>query len=242
MSDLVTMLTSTYKIAFAVLFAIIISILTLLAAPFYRTGNLFHILARIHARATLAVCGVRVLVEGLDHVDFNRNYVYVANHASQFDIPSVIAGIPDQIRLVFKKELARIPVFGWALKYGRTYICIDRGSGQDAIQSLDEAAGKIRNGASVLLFAEGTRTADGKIQQFKRGAFSLAVRAGVPVVPLTIKGSYKILPRGSFHIRPGTITLVLGKPVMPSAPNGREAEMELRERVGKVIQQNYHSQ
>jgi 1-acyl-sn-glycerol-3-phosphate acyltransferase len=242
MSDFLTSVTSVYKIAFAVLFAIVISVLTLLAAPFYRTGNLFHYLAKIHARATLAVCGVKVRVEGLDQVDFKRTYVYVANHASQFDIPSVIAGIPDQIRLVFKKELARIPIFGWALKYGRTYICIDRGKGQEAIRSLDEAARKIHEGASVLLFAEGTRTPDGRIREFRRGAFSLAVRAGVPVVPLTINGSYSVLRRGSFHIRPGIITLVLGRPVVPSAQNGRDAELDLRDRVGEAIQQNYREQ
>src|ERR1700741_5431441 len=151
------MIVSLLKIGFTVFFAAFIAALELLLIPFNRTGALFHALAKLHSRAALAVCGVKLTVEGLDRVDFSRSYIYVANHESPFDIPAVIAGIPDQIRIVYKKELEKIPIFGWGLKYGKTYIAIDRAKGQDAIQSLDEAANKIRNGASVILFAEGTR-------------------------------------------------------------------------------------
>ena len=112
----------------------------------------------------LFVCGVKVRVTGLEKIDSSRNYIYVSNHASMFDIPSILAGIPGQIRIVYKKELDVIPVFGWGLKYG-AYIGIDRGRGADAMRSLDEAVEKIRRGASVLLYAEGTRTTDGKLQR-----------------------------------------------------------------------------
>jgi 1-acyl-sn-glycerol-3-phosphate acyltransferase len=195
-------------------------------------------MARLYARTVLAVCGIKVKIKGLEHVPRTRNYIYVANHASLFDIPAVIAGIPDEIRIVYKKELEHIPFFGWGMKFGRTYIPIDRMGGHDALQSLEEAAKKIRQGASVLLFAEGTRTKDGNIQPFKRGAFNLAVRAGVPVVPLTIKGSYAILPKKSFFIQSGSITLVLDKPVEPPAANGKSSEVQLMEQVRSVIEKH----
>ena len=121
-SQLFIMVVSFLKIAFAVLFLAFISTLELLLMPFHRTGKLFHSLSRFHSRWVLAVCGVKVVVEGLDNLDFTRSYIYVANHASFFDISAVVAGIPDQIRLVYKKELEKIPIFGWGLKYTKIYI------------------------------------------------------------------------------------------------------------------------
>jgi|ERR1041385_2520110 1-acyl-sn-glycerol-3-phosphate acyltransferase len=236
------MISSILKILFAAFFSAFMGGLELLFIPFHRTGRLYHAIATTHAHIVLAVCGVKLAVDGLERVDFSRSYIYVSNHASFFDIPSVLAGIPDQVRIVYKKELEKIPFFGWGLKYGKTYIGIDRGSGSEAIRSLDEAAKKIRNGASVLLFAEGTRTTDGKLQPFKRGAFNLAMRAGVPVVPLTINGSYKVLPRHSWRITPGTIRLVLGSPIEPRAMNGKESEFKLRDEVHRVIEQHYIEQ
>ena len=233
------MILSFLKIVFALFYTGFVSMLELIIIPFDRTGKTFHALARFHAYGVLAVCGVKVNVEGLERVDFTRNYIYVASHASFFDIPAVIHGIPDQIRIVYKKELEVIPIWGWALKLGKTYIAIDRRKGVDAAQSLEEAANKMRHGASVILFAEGTRTPDGMLQPFKRGPFNLAVRAGVPIVPLAINGSYRILPKHSWHIMPGTITLVLGAPIQPPAANGKESELKLRDEVHNVISQYY---
>jgi 1-acyl-sn-glycerol-3-phosphate acyltransferase len=232
------MILSFLKILFAIFNTAFIATLELIITPFHRTGKLFHTLARFWAYGTLKVCGVKVIVEGRENVDFSRSYIYVSNHASQFDIPAVVAAIPDQIRIVYKKELEKIPIFGWGLKYGKTYIGIDRGRGQDAIQSLEKAASRIRNGASVLLFGEGTRSPDGKLQQFKRGPFNLAMRAGVPIVPVAINGSYKILPKHSFRIRPGTITLVLSSPIKPPENEGKEAELKLRDEVRAAIERN----
>lgn len=235
------MLTSTVKIIYAILFTALVSSLELLFVPFHRTGRLFHALARFHAAGILKGCGVRVAVEGLDRLDLSRSHIYVSNHASYFDIPAVLAGIPDQIRIVYKKELEKIPVFGWGLKFGKTYIPIERAGSHDAMASLDRAAERMRSGASVLLFAEGTRTPDGNLQQFKRGPFYLAVRAGVPVVPVAINGSYAILPRHTWRVRPGRITLVLGDPIDPPTANGKESELILRDQVRSAIQRNLRS-
>lgn len=236
------MILSGMRLLFAAAAMIISSIGVIAVMPVDREGKLFHAIARAYSRMTLKFCGIKLRVACLDGVDFSRSYIYVSNHASQFDIPAVIAGIPDQIRIVYKRELEKIPFFGWGLKFPKVYIGIDRGGGQDALHSLDAAAEKIRTGASVLLFGEGTRSPDGKLQAFKRGAFYLAVKAGVPVVPLTINGSFAILPKKSLRLRPGTITLVLDKPIEPPAQDGKETEMKLMEQVASAIQQHYIDQ
>lgn len=233
------MIVSFLKVLFALFWSAFMAALELLTIPFNgKDGRLFHALARVHARGVLAASGVKLEVEGAGRVPLTRSYVYVANHASLFDIPAVVAGIPDQIRIVYKKELEWIPIFGWGLKFGKTYIGIDRGGGHEAMKSIDDAVAKIRGGASVILFAEGTRTSDGSLQPFKRGPFNLAVRAGVPVVPVAITGSYDVLPRHSWRIRPGTIRITLSEPLEAPAPNGKESEMALRDAVHRVIAGN----
>ena len=206
-----------------------------------KRGRVFHAIARTWARTVLNVCSVHVTVRGLEKVDLSRNYVYVSNHASMFDIPVILAGIPDQIRIIYKKELDIIPFFGWGLRYG-SYIGIDRGRGSRAVRSLDEAVEKIRHGASVLMYAEGTRTLDGKLQPFKRGAFNLALKAGIPVVPLTVNGSFSILPKHSVSVRPGIVELVLDSPIPVPEGEGKDAEMQLMRDVHAVIARHYIEQ
>lgn len=206
-----------------------------------RSSRVFHALCRSWARISLALCGVRVRVHGTEYIQPGHGYVYVSNHASMFDIPAVIAAIPDQIRIVYKKELQSIPLFGWGLKFG-SYIPIDRGRSVMAQKSLDAAIAKIRNGESVLLFAEGTRTLDGRLQPFKRGAFHIAVQAGVPVVPLTINGSFKILPKHSISIAPGEVELILDRPIPLSGEQGKDAERKLMEEVHAAIARHYVDQ
>ena len=206
-----------------------------------RSSRVFHAYCRVWARSVLFVCGVNVHVRGVENLGKERSFVYVSNHANLFDIPAVIAAIPDQIRIVYKKELHWIPIFGWGLKFG-SYIDVDRGRSRKAQQSLEEAIGKIQSGESVLLFAEGTRTLDGQLQPFKRGAFHIAVRSGVPVVPLTINGSYKILPKHSIAIIPGEVELILEKPIYLAGKQGKAAELKLMEEVHAAIKQHYINQ
>lgn len=213
----------------------------LLTLLFNRSSKVFHWYCRKWANVVLWLCATSVTVRGAEYLKGGNGFVYVSNHASMFDIPAVIAGIPDEIRLVYKKELEWIPLFGWGLKYG-SYIGINRGRGVEAQKSLDEALNKIRNGESVLLFAEGTRTLDGRLQPFKRGAFHIAVRAGVPVVPLTINGSFHILPKHSIAIVPGHVVLVIGQPIHLEGKTGKEAELELMEKVHVAIAKNYVNQ
>lgn len=218
--------------------AIPFSLLALISIPLDRTGRLYHWSSWAWSKCILSVFGISVRVDGLEGLEGQTKVVYVANHASWFDIPAMVVGVPDQIRIVFKKELTWVPIWGWALKYG-PYIAVDRMNPKDALKSLEKAAGQIRKGASVLLYAEGTRTRDGKLQPFKRGAFALAVRSGVPVVPVAINNSYKILPKGSLKVRPAEIHIVLGRPIEMTGEIGKDSEKELMEKVHAVITKNF---
>jgi len=233
-----TLLLAALRLVLLLAFTVFVSTLEILAVPFHRTGKIFHTLARFHAHGVLALSGVKLTAEGVERLDLSRNYVYVANHASYFDIPAVLAGVPQDVRLVYKKELEKLPFFGWGLKLGKTYIAIDRRQGTDAVATLEATAKKIREGSSVLLFAEGTRSADGTLQPFKRGPFNLAARAGIPVVPVTLLGSRDVLPRDSWKVRPGRIRLLLDEPIPPPPADGKAAELLLRDRVREVISRN----
>ena len=232
------MLLSLLRSVLLVFVTALIATIAILLLPVNQGGRAFQWCARLWARAVLKISSVRVRVKGLEHVSPETNYIYAANHASYFDIPALIANLPGQIRIVYKKELTRLPIFGWAMKLG-SYIAIDRGDSREALESLERAAAKIRGESSVLLFPEGTRTRDGKLQPFKRGAFALAVRSRVPIVPVTVNGSFSILPKKGLRIIPGEIEIVIHPQLTTNGWNGREGELQLMERVRDAIGSSY---
>jgi 1-acyl-sn-glycerol-3-phosphate acyltransferase len=137
--------------------------------------------------------------------------------------------------------LSYVPFWGWALRWGH-HIMVDRSKGSEAMKSLDRAANDVRSGGQVLLFAEGTRTRDGKLLPFKRGAFSLAAKSGVPLIPVSINGSFKILPKGSFDIRPSRIEVLIDSPIETKNINSREDEIRLMNAVKEIISRNYREE
>jgi 1-acyl-sn-glycerol-3-phosphate acyltransferase len=170
--------------------------------------------ARLWARAILALYGVRVRTRYLAELDPHAPYVIMSNHRSQFDILAVMIGLSDhQLRWVAKKELTRVPVFGWALKH-TGHIIIDRSDPQQAIASLRAARSQMERGISVVLFPEGTRSEAGQsLLPLKKGGFMLALETGFPIVPVVMRGSREILPRGSWRAAPGEIEVVVGAPL-----------------------------
>ncbi len=218
---------------------IIFSIFYLLSIPFDRKNKSFSFVAYWWSRAVFAATGIKVRAVGLEKVDRRKPYVYVSNHASLFDITAVVLAVNRYVRFLAKKEITRIPIFGWAT--ARAHIMVDRKSGPDSIRSLEKAARRIALGESVILFAEGTRTKDGNLQPFKRGAFSLAIQAGVPIVPLTILGSYNIMQKGSFNVRKGEITIIVDSPVETSEYHDKQGAVALMNRVREIIEKNYKS-
>ncbi len=207
--------------------------------PFDAKNKAFFFIAYWWAKAVFAATGIKVKAIGLEKLDKSKPYIYVSNHASLFDIVSVVVVIDRHIRFVAKKEISRIPVFGWAI--ARANIMIDRKSPTDAVRSLEKAAERISQGESVILFAEGTRTRDGNLLPFKRGAFALAVRAGVPIVPLTILGSYRIMRRGELRINKGEITILVDSPLDVRHYDAKHGTLALMKRVREIIERNYKS-
>lgn len=167
---------------------------------------------RIWSRVLLAAAGARVTFHGLENVRRQNPCIFIANHQSMVDIWIMLSLIPPATRFVAKRELFRIPVFGWALAASGC-IPIDRGNRTDAIRSLRVAAERIHGGRSVVLFPEGSRSLDGKLRPFKKGAFHLALQAGVPIVPVAITGSFDVLPPRSLRVRPGPVEVFVEPPV-----------------------------
>jgi 1-acyl-sn-glycerol-3-phosphate acyltransferase len=187
------------------------------------SGRLYARHARLWARLGLALSGVTVTLSGTEHIP-DGPVIFMSNHQSNYDILSLLAAMPRQIHWIAKKELFDIPVFGPSMRRGG-YIPLDRGDGRKALQSMDEAAATIRQGKSVVLFPEGTRTPDGNLLPFKRGGFILARKAAVPVIPVTINGSGRINPAGEIKLYCGNIHITVHPPIVVS-PDLRRSEAE----------------
>jgi 1-acyl-sn-glycerol-3-phosphate acyltransferase len=168
--------------------------------------------SRLWAPGLLTGAGAKLRIEGLERVDFSRPHVFVANHQSIIDVCAVFRALPVPIRFVIKQELAKVPFIGW---YARAMgmVFIERGHAREAARRLHRIVADVRGGASLCAFPEGTRSRDGSVRPFKGGAFQVALQAGVPVVPIAIGGSGKVLPASGFRVRPGTITLRIGDPI-----------------------------
>jgi len=170
-------------------------------------------LARRWSRIILGVCRVRVRSAPRGPIPATvASAVYVANHQSLLDIPALVLAMPVDFRIVAKRSLLHVPVFGWAL-WLAGFIFVERHDRERAIRSLDRAATTIRNGTSIVLFAEGTRSPDGNLLPFKKGGFVLALKAGVSVIPVSLSGGHAVLPKGSMKVRPGEISVRFGTPV-----------------------------
>ena len=183
------------------------------------SGNWIHRLGRLWARIIIRTSGVKIEVQGHGHIPMGTPVVFACNHASQFDIPIVHEALPVQFRFVVKKELFKIPLFGFALHHAG-YIPIDRSGGKAALRSLQEAAERVKKGTPIVIFPEGTRSPDGRLMPFKVGGILIAIKAGCPIVPVAINGSHKVLPKGSIRVRPGRIRMTFGLPVQTVGPEG----------------------
>jgi 1-acyl-sn-glycerol-3-phosphate acyltransferase len=200
------------------------------------TSDPVHLVARLWARSILIVSGIPVDVRGISEIDPDRSYIYMSNHLSNFDIPVLLAHLPVQFRWLAKAELFRIPLFGRAMR-GAGYISIDRFDRKSAFASIEEAANRIRQGVSVMIFPEGTRSRDGCLQSFKKGGFVLAVDSKVPVVPLVIRGTQTIMPKGSRLIHPNPVELQICQPIATS-DYSRETKEKLMATVHRVIREH----
>lgn len=233
------MIRTFYIAIWVVLATLVLGIVVIILSLFVKSGNPLHLIARFWGRSILVVSRIKVTVEGLSGIDPQQPYIFMPNHQSNFDIPVLLGHLAVQFRWLAKEELFKIPVFGRAMRKAG-YISIDRNDRESAFKSLKKAAEKIRNGVSVLIFPEGTRSRDGRIQSFKKGGFVMAIDSGVPIVPVIISGTRVIMTKGQWRVNPGQVRMQIHEPIDTSSYT-RETKTALMERVRHVICDNFES-
>jgi 1-acyl-sn-glycerol-3-phosphate acyltransferase len=178
--------------------------------------------------------GARIRVHGVERVARGRSYVYMANHSSLIDTPALFAYLPYQFKIMAKKELFYVPFMGWHLWTSGNFP-VDRGNARRTARSIRAVVDGVRGGKSLAVFPEGTRTPDGRLQEFKAGAFKIALRAGVPIVPVTIRGTFRLLPKTTLAPRPGRVDVFIGEPI-PTAGLDDAALPGLIDRTRRAIE------
>ncbi|MDR2562282.1 MAG: 1-acyl-sn-glycerol-3-phosphate acyltransferase [Holophagales bacterium] len=201
----------------------------LVALPFVGGKRAFFGIGKLWARQQLWLCGASWDSTGWENVpedirNGQQSAIFMSNHQSNFDPPLLMGAIPVPAVYIAKTELKRIPFVGWAAM-AAGMIFIDRGNSERAAISLARAAEQIADGKNVVIFPEGTRTKDGRIGKFKKGGFGLAIKAGVPIVPLATLGGWNVLPKGVLIPRKGKISVLFGRTVYPKDYPSKEALM-----------------
>jgi len=192
---------------------ILLGTLAVVASFVFRHPKWAHVLGRLWANLSLWAAGVRVYVEGFENLNSSQAYVFLSNHQSGFDILALLGKLPIQFAWLAKEELFRIPILGHAMR-AAGYIPIDRGDRRKAVESLNQTALRVQKGTSVMIFPEGTRSPDGVLQEFKKGAFLLAIKSQQFIVPIAISGSHHVLAkRGKWILEPGVIDVTIEKPI-----------------------------
>ncbi len=191
-------------------------------------GSWGFILMRFWARGLLKASGVRVSADLSPEIEPLGNYVLLANHQSMFDIPALLKTVPGPVRMMAKRSLFRLPFFGWGLR-AAGFVPVDRDDGSKARQAFAAASAHLQAGTSILLFPEGTRSRTGRLLEFQRGGFLLAIRHGLQIVPVGIRGTRQVQPRGNWAIRPGPVEVRFGAPIDPRAFGVRRNDQLIEE-------------
>jgi 1-acyl-sn-glycerol-3-phosphate acyltransferase len=202
------------------------------------TGNLPFTISRAWAWIMLKVTWVHPEIKGKEHIKKGESYIIISNHQSQFDILALVTKLGMQFRWIIKKELRKIPLFGYALYKSRN-IYIDRSDREKAVESIRAGVSRLPKGASIMFFAEGTRSPDGKIHRFKKGAFITALDTGLPILPVTVNGSRKILPKKSVEFHPGPIEVIVSSPI-DAGDYTTESIDDLIEKTRGIIVSNFN--
>jgi len=215
---------------------VILGTVAIFLSLFDSSGNLPHLVARLWGRIQLAATGTTVEVKGLENIDPRKSYILVSNHQSNIDIFAFLGYLPIQFRWIAKAELFRAPFMGWAMsRIG--YIPIERESPKKAYRSMLLAAERVKNGVSVIIFPEGTRSLNGNLQPFKKGLFLIALKSQAPILPITILGTGKIMRKGDWRAYPGNARIIIDPPI-ETAGIPIEKEGELSARVRHILMKN----
>ncbi len=225
-------------ILFVAIDTTILGIIVIFLSYFDPNGNRVHYIGKLWSRMNLLLSGVRVRMHGLENIEPGKPYIVMSNHQSHYDVWTLIGHLPLQLRWVMKKELRRVPIFGLGCeRMGHIYI--DRKNPDKSHKELEAARKKFEAGASVVFFPEGTRSPDGKLLPFKKGGFVMALQHGLPILPITVNGTRKILPKGTFMVMPGIVDVIIHPPVPTTGYSLTNKEI-LMDKIREIIQSGKH--
>ena len=219
-----------------ILNTVVLALVIIVISPFDRKGTLAHYIGKLWALLNIYFPGTRLTIKGKEKIEKGRTYIVMSNHQCLLDPWVLIAKLPLQLRWIIKSEVKKMPIFGYALdRMGHIYV--DRTNRKNKALSLEIAAQKIQEGASVAIFPEGTRSNDGRLQKFYRGGAIIAIKTGAPILPVTINGSRFTLPKGTLALMPGKIEVIVGDIIDPGMFD-EDKKDELLGVVKSSIQQN----
>jgi len=221
----------------AAIATIFLGIPVMVAGLLSRTGNLAFSISKLWAYTMLGISFVRTEIKNKEKIQKGTSYIIISNHQSLYDIISLVTTLGIQYRWFIKKEVLKIPIFGYAL-YASRNIFIDRTNTTKAIESINKGIKRLPKGVSVMVFAEGTRSSDGKIHEFKKGGFMVAVANKIPILPVTVNGSRRVLPKGSLVMKPGKIQVVVGDPIDTSGYTAETVD-DLIDKTRQVVMANF---
>lgn len=205
---------------------------------FDEDGSILHKFARAWAKFTMRAIFSPMKVMGLEKIDTSRTQVYAVNHGSALDIPALYAFLPFQFRILHKKELWSYPIIGWHLKRSGQ-VCVDQQNPTRSVGQIKSALRTLRGGMPLVIFPEGGRTADGRIQPFLPGAFFLAIKAGVDIVPIALRGMYDLLPMNTYHVKPRPLEMRVGQPIATEGLTLQDMDV-LSAKVQAAIEEMYY--
>ncbi len=222
--------------ATTILYTIVLGPVLLLIDLFSKTGRTSFKVGRLWAWLIMKTNRVQVIVEGLEKILPERSYVFISNHTSNLDPLAVAWKLPHTLRFVGKKALEKIPLFGFAARHAGV-IFIDRNDTPKAIESINKTIRELRCGISPYFYAEGSRSSGGELKPFKKGGVVLALKARLPIVPITVLDGYKLFPKRSIHIKPGIMRVVIGDPIETSSLLEEDRD-KILENVRAIIYRN----
>jgi 1-acyl-sn-glycerol-3-phosphate acyltransferase len=205
------MLRTLLVYAVVVLFILILGLPLLFLSAISGTTDTLYAVGLFGAKTAIRLAGIRMIVTGLEKIPLGRAAVFMPNHQSNCDPPAVATILPP-VLIMAKKEFFRVPILGTAMRM-RGFIPVDRTNREQAFAAVDRAVAALKSGQSFLAFPEGTRSRTGRLQPFKKGVFVMAIKAGAPIVPISVSGANKIMRRGDFRIHPGPVRITIHDPV-----------------------------
>lgn len=220
------------------LYTLVMGLIAIPGGSFDRSGRRLHWFSYAWSWLIMKSIFSPVKVIGLDKIDTTKPHVYAVNHASAFDIPVIYTYLPFQFRIAFKKELLSYPIVGWQLKRSGQ-VCIDQQNPAHSISSIRAALKGLKAGLPLVIYPEGGRTPDGEIKPFLAGAFFLAIKAQVDVVPVALVGTYELLPMNTYHIKCRPLEMRVGEPIPTTGLTLRDLEA-LSTKVQKAVEDLYY--